>query len=354
MPSLRSAWPALAVCLLLLLAVGVPGAAARQHESISQLRKQAKQARSQLQRANRQYVRHRAELKKAIKQLHTTQRQLRKANGTLSRIRVPLARMANAQYENPTSSLSGLMGSNSPEADIRAATDIYELTSRQATLVTRATHLRNTKADLVKSANRLVSHIRSGQHSLKQEVHKLRGTTRTTVHTLVRQASSVGVSSGLDPGYGATCNPGIARAAARFPNGLIPVSYLCRLPQHGFMLRPDAAHTFYRLNAAYKKHFGRKMCVNAAYRGLSDQRRLYALKPPGYAAVPGTSNHGLGLAVDFCGGVQTEGSAEFNWLRANAGRYGWKHPAWAYSSPFEPWHWEYAKGERSTAGTYHE
>lgn len=354
MPTLRSAWPTLAICLLLVLAVAVPGAAARPQGSISQLRKQAKQARSQLQRANTQYVRHRTELKKAIKRLHSTQRQLRKANGKLSRIRVPLARMANAQYENPTSSLSGLMASNSPEADMRAATDVYELTNRQAILVTRATHLRNTKAGLVRSANRLVARIRGGQHKLRREVHKLRRTTRSTVRALVRQASSVGVSTGLDPGYGATCNPGIAKAAARFPNGLIPVSYLCRLPQRGFMLRPDAAHAYYRLNAAYKRRFGRRMCLRAAYRSLSDQRRLYALKPPGYAAVPGTSNHGLGLAADFCGGVQTEGSAEFNWLRANAGRYGWRHPAWAYSSPFEPWHWEYAKGERSTAGTYHE
>jgi hypothetical protein len=34
-------------------------------------------------------------------------------------------------------------------------------------------------------------------------------------------------------------------------------------------------------------------------------------------------------------------SAEFNWLEKNGKRYGWFHPDWAYSSPFEPWHWEY-------------
>jgi LAS superfamily LD-carboxypeptidase LdcB len=61
------------------------------------------------------------------------------------------------------------------------------------------------------------------------------------------------------------------------------------------------------------------------------------------AAVPGHSNHGYGTAVDLCGGVQNQGSAQFNWLRANSRKYEWFHPSWAYSSPFEPWHWEYTK-----------
>jgi hypothetical protein len=28
-------------------------------------------------------------------------------------------------------------------------------------------------------------------------------------------------------------------------------------------------------------------------------------------------------------------------MEAHAGKYGWIHPAWAYSNPFEPWHWEF-------------
>ncbi len=66
----------------------------------------------------------------------------------------------------------------------------------------------------------------------------------------------------------------------------------------------------------------------------------------GFAAVPGTSVHGWGRAVDFedGGGKLTFSSAGYQWLKANAARFGFVHPAWAEpggSSP-EPWHWEHA------------
>ena len=66
----------------------------------------------------------------------------------------------------------------------------------------------------------------------------------------------------------------------------------------------------------------------------------------GFAAVPGTSVHGWGRAVDFedGGGKLTFDSAGYQWLKANAARFGFVHPAWAEpggSSP-EPWHWEHA------------
>ena len=62
------------------------------------------------------------------------------------------------------------------------------------------------------------------------------------------------------------------------------------------------------------------------------------------AAVPGTSIHGWGRAIDFqdAGGYLRFGSAGYQWLQANAWRWGFVHPAWAEpggSSP-EPWHWE--------------
>jgi hypothetical protein len=64
-----------------------------------------------------------------------------------------------------------------------------------------------------------------------------------------------------------------------------------------------------------------------------------------FAAVPGTSVHGWGRAVDFedAGGELTFSSAGYQWLQANAWRWGFVHPAWAEpggSSP-EPWHWEH-------------
>jgi LAS superfamily LD-carboxypeptidase LdcB len=110
------------------------------------------------------------------------------------------------------------------------------------------------------------------------------------------------------------------------------------------MLRADAALAFYKLNAAYKKRFKQNMCLTDSYRSLADQQRIYSQRP-GMAAVPGRSNHGLGTAIDICGGVQNQGSTPFNWLLANSLKYGWFHPQWAYSSPFEPWHWEFKSGK---------
>ena len=64
-----------------------------------------------------------------------------------------------------------------------------------------------------------------------------------------------------------------------------------------------------------------------------------------FAAVPGTSVHGWGRAVDFedAAGELTFSSAGYQWLQANAWRWGFVHPAWAEpggSSP-EAWHWEH-------------
>lgn len=54
--------------------------------------------------------------------------------------------------------------------------------------------------------------------------------------------------------------------------------------------------------------------------------------PP--TAVPGRSNHEKGLAVDFRNmRTRAEGGARYQWLVANAGRFGWKN------LPSEAWHW---------------
>lgn len=56
-------------------------------------------------------------------------------------------------------------------------------------------------------------------------------------------------------------------------------------------------------------------------------------RPP--TARPGTSMHEQGLAIDFTQGGRTltRGSSGFQWMRANAGRFGFQN------LPSEPWHW---------------
>jgi hypothetical protein len=69
---------------------------------------------------------------------------------------------------------------------------------------------------------------------------------------------------------------------------------------------------------------------NTAY-----QAYMNGIKPDNVLA-PGTSQHGLGLAVDVTNGdVIGVGDPEHAWLRDNAARFGW------YPISNESWHWEF-------------
>jgi hypothetical protein len=129
-----------------------------------------------------------------------------------------------------------------------------------------------------------------------------------------------------------------------YPNGQIPRSALCPLwGAEWQVLRADAAATFNALSQAYAARFGRPICVTDSYRTLEMQVDVHRRKP-NMTAVPGTSNHGWGTAVDLCDGVNRFDSPTHAWMQANAPRFGWFHPGWARagSTRPEPWHWEFA------------
>lgn len=156
-----------------------------------------------------------------------------------------------------------------------------------------------------------------------------------------RQATIPADGSNTVTGRTGTCTG--STDVAGYPNGRIPLSALCPLgTAPGHYLRADAAYAFDQLSIAYAGRFGTPICVTDSYRTYETQVQLYATKP-NLAAVPGTSNHGWGTAVDLCGGVQNFGTAEHEWLFVNAPQYGWFHPAWAQrtGSRPEPWHWEF-------------
>lgn len=137
--------------------------------------------------------------------------------------------------------------------------------------------------------------------------------------------------------------PGEAPAAwGGYPNGFIPLTALCPAGVGEHVLRCDASVAFGGLRAAFAAAFGRALCVTDSYRTFASQVRLYGDKPA-LAAIPGTSNHGWGLAVDLCGGIQSFGSSEYSWMLANAPRFGWSNPLWARqgNGREEPWHWEF-------------
>ena len=130
------------------------------------------------------------------------------------------------------------------------------------------------------------------------------------------------------------------------PNGAVPHRLLCGVGfDAGVLLRCDAAAALDGLNAAFRERFGRDLSVSGSYRDYSTQ--VVTKENRGaLAAEPGTSNHGRGLAVDFngFGGVGQFDRPYYLWMKDNASRFGWVHPAYMApggAGPLEPWHWEY-------------
>lgn len=128
-----------------------------------------------------------------------------------------------------------------------------------------------------------------------------------------------------------------------YENGKIPDSELQALSfSPSNKMNKKAAAAMEEMNKAYKADNGSDLIINDAYREYDRQVKLRE-QLGSTAGVPGTSNHGWGLAADI--EVGPFGSSAYNWLKANAHKYGYVHPAWAEpggSNP-EQWHWEYAR-----------
>lgn len=129
-----------------------------------------------------------------------------------------------------------------------------------------------------------------------------------------------------------------------YPNGQIPPSGLCPLlGGPGESLRPDAAAAFNSMSKAYQRDTGHVICITDSYRSYAEQI-VTKQNRGGWAATPGKSNHGLGKALDLCGGINSFGHPAHAWMQQNAPLYGWFHPSWAAAggSLPEPWHWEFS------------
>ena len=132
-------------------------------------------------------------------------------------------------------------------------------------------------------------------------------------------------------------------------NGELPSDWLCDVGVGNHKLRKDAAVAFAKMNAAFKKDTGKDLAITDSYRSLESQVSVAARKP-GFAARPGTSNHGWGLALDLGAGTSSGVGEQYDWLVANAGKYGWENPEWAQRNSYELWHWEYVPGRKAMKG----
>ena len=134
-------------------------------------------------------------------------------------------------------------------------------------------------------------------------------------------------------------------------NGDLDPSTLCQVPYDTKqLLRCDAEAAWMRLDAVYKGVWGVDIPIDLSYRTYDEQVEMRQIYGSG-AAIPGTSNHGWGTAVDLPdyreGGEGLEwnyGTEKYEWMKANAPAYGWVNPSWAVQGgvgPHEPWHFEY-------------
>jgi hypothetical protein len=123
----------------------------------------------------------------------------------------------------------------------------------------------------------------------------------------------------------------IARAKAA-PNGQLPGDALCGLSFSSGLLRCDASAA---LEAAVADGMP-AVQLTSTYRSISDQIAVKASRGA-WAAKPGTSNHGHGIAIDAPEPARS-------WLHRHGAAYGWVNPAWAQPGGAKPeaWHYEFA------------
>jgi hypothetical protein len=212
-----------------------------------------------------------------------------------------------------------------------------QLTTQAQQLVTRsAARLKALEALAQRTSEQLVA----AQDALQSARSRKAAALEAAQAAKDRAARARAARSRVTYAGGPSCT---GRSTDGQQNGNLDPASLCPLwMAPGQRLRGDAAASFNKMSQYHAATVGGPLCVTDSYRSYSEQVAVYRNKP-GLAAVPGTSEHGWGKAVDFCGGIQNTGSAAHRWMQANAGTFGWFHPDWAEPSGSkpEPWHWEF-------------
>jgi hypothetical protein len=172
------------------------------------------------------------------------------------------------------------------------------------------------------------------------------------VRTIVRSALLNGQSNGkLDPDIllstpgqagGATVN--LIRPAARAWRALVAAA-----KPAGHTLKATSVADSYRIydiqERIFRERYTTTYLAGRPYRYWNG-RRWYQRPGTAVAAVPGTSNHGWGQAIDVGEERDSDAAAEplddptLRWLIDHAQTYGWSHEVQS-----EPWHIHYFPGD---------
>ena len=125
---------------------------------------------------------------------------------------------------------------------------------------------------------------------------------------------------------------GVPTALAAYGNGRVPATALREVGATGHRLWEPAAEQLTRLIDDARRD-GVHIGITDSYRSYEAQvdvaRRKGLYSQGGLAAVPGTSDHGWGMAVDLDLNPRAQA-----WMRSNGPAYGFHE-----DTPREPWHW---------------
>lgn len=302
----------------------------------------------QLTAGTRRLERSRTDLAAVQRRLTRAQRDAAAAQTTSDTARDRLRLVIAAAYKSPVpdSFVLALSGPDEFQAAMMAQGDLLRVRGRQADLLRSATAERVRAQSAVRAVEQLSADAGRRQNDLAAQVERLSATAHTSEKRLLAAASRLSAAQTRASRTRvvslsvADCNGG---GGGRMANGFLSQAALCPLVgAPGQSLRADAAAAFNRMTAAAQAGRGSALCVTDSYRSYPRQVSVYARKPD-LAAVPGTSRHGYGVAVDLGCGVERFGSAAYRWMKVNGPRFGWVHPGWAEpgGGKPEPWHWEY-------------
>lgn len=165
-----------------------------------------------------------------------------------------------------------------------------------------------------------------------------------------------------------TKKPKLPSALVKAKNGQLPEKQLVACGLRGFKMAQPAARAMKALVAAAREA-GFELTATGTYRSLEAQQRLFRQRYSRFplenaptriwngnvwyqkprtavAAIPGTSNHGLGLAADLAlinpAGRVVSLPANCVWFLVNeAPKFGFHAELQS-----EPWHWTYTEGDK--------
>jgi hypothetical protein len=331
------------LAVLVALAGAGPGAAATPVEDatleVRQLQARVARAATELTGATRRLDASRRALADVRRARLDAEREAEAAAVRAAAARDRLSRVVAAAYRSPVpeSFVLVLSGPDAFRAVTTAQGDLDRASASTSDLMRTAAEERERARSAADRAEALERDATAQAEAVARSLADLRAQAQGTGRELRLAWSRLDAARAA---AGASC-AGTATTAA---NGFLPASALCPLAgAPGHRLRADAAADFARLTAASLAERGTALCVTDSYRSYAAQVDVFARKPQ-LAAVPGTSRHGFGVALDLGCGVESFGTEAHRWMQVNGPRFGWVHPAWAGpgGSMPEPWHWEHA------------